>query len=334
MELAKAIEKEIREGQIMISIIIPCYNEQLVLQNLYHRVTQAANKFHDEWEVIAVNDGSKDETLKILKQLNMEDNRWKIVSFARNFGHQTAVSAGIRYAAGDCVIIMDADLQDPPEILDQFIEKWQQGFEVVYAIRKKRKESIAKRLCYYVFYRILRKLSNIDIPLDSGDFCLMDRRIVNILNSMPERNRFIRGMRAWAGFRHIGIEYERHSRAAGEPQYTLSKLVKLAFDGVFSFSISPLHYILFSGLTISTLSFLIGIFTFIQRIFTSFFSEIGLEPVPGYATTIIGIFFLGGIQLICIGVIGEYIGRIYDEVRRRPLWVVKETTGIDDSQIL
>jgi glycosyltransferase involved in cell wall biosynthesis len=313
----------------MISIVVPCYNEQQVLPKLYERVTVAAETWGEPFEVVLVDDGSHDDTWRVAQEIHERDLRWKIVRFARNFGHQTAVSAGIHYAQGDCVIIIDADLQDPPEELHRFIAKWREGYQVVYAVRTRRKESLLKRLCYKLFYRILGRLADINIPYDAGDFCLMDRKVVDLLNAMPERNRFVRGLRSWAGFRQIGLEYERSERAAGEPKYTFRKLFKLAVDGILSFSTVPLRLAIYFGFFVSSLALLGVIFTFLQRMFAEFFSRMGFTPIPGHTTTRIVVLFLGGVQLIFLGIIGEYLGRIYDEVKGRPLWIIQDTVGLE-----
>jgi len=311
----------------MISIVVPCYNEQQVLPRLYERLTAAAETWDEPFEVVLVDDGSCDDTWHIARDIHERDPRWKTVRFARNFGHQTAVSAGIHYAQGDCVIIIDADLQDPPEELHRFIAKWREGYQVVYAIRTKRKENVVRRLCYRLFYRVLGRLADIDIPYDAGDFCLMDRKVADLLNAMPERNRFVRGLRSWAGFRQIGLEYERSTRAAGEPKYTFRKLFRLAVDGILSFSTVPLRMAIYLGFIVSSLALFGAVFTFLQRIFAEWFTQVGFRPVPGQTTTRIVIFFLGGVQLIFLGIIGEYLGRIYDEVKGRPLWIVQDTLG-------
>jgi dolichol-phosphate mannosyltransferase len=315
----------------MISVVVPCYNESEVIDTLYERLTAAAATWHTPYEVIIVDDGSDAKTWEKLHSIATKDPHWKVVRFARNFGHQPAVSAGLAYSSGDAVIVIDADLQDPPELLHQFLDKWREGYEVVLAVRRKRKESLLKRAAYSLFYRILGRLSKVKIPLDSGDFCLMDRKIVDLLVALPEQNRFIRGLRAWAGFRQIGIEYERHARAAGETHYSFRKLLNLAIDGIFSFSTVPLRLVSYMGLAVSVLAVLGAIFTVAQRVFEPYFASIGLRPVPGFATTVVSILFLGGIQLVCLGIIGEYIGRIYDEVKRRPLWVVRETRNLNDA---
>ena len=245
----------------------------------------------------------------------------KIVDLSRNFGHQTAISAGISFASGKAAIIMDADLQDPPSVIPEFIKRWEDGFYVVYGIRRKRKESFFKRSCYFIFYRIQEKMAKISIPLDAGDFCLMDKKVVDILKKMPERNRFIRGIRSWIGFPQIGIEYERDSRFGGKPKYSLRKLIRLAFDGIYSFSDIPLKISLIFGSFISILCFVFILYIIYQRLFYG-------TSIYGIATISVSILFLGGIQLIAIGVIGEYIGRIYDEVKQRPIFIIKQIVNL------
>lgn len=311
-----------------ISVVIPCFNEEVVLPQLFKRVTNAFNKMSYRWEVICIDDGSKDKTYQLLTTQNAKDSHWKYISLSRNFGHQIAVSCGIHHALGDAVIVMDADLQDPPEELYRYIDKWNEGYEVVYAVRKKRKENFIKRSCYWLFYRILKNLVSLDIPLDSGDFSLMDKKVVDILRQMPERNRFVRGLRAWTGFRQIGLEYERAARAGGETKYSFKKLFRLATDGILSFSTVPLTFAANIGLFIFLLSLMGIIFTFCQRIFSTFFYSIGLGPVPGYATIVIALLLLGGIQLVFLGVIGSYLSRIYDEVKARPHWIISSSAGI------
>lgn len=322
-----------QEGTIVISIVIPCYNEAAVLDQLYRRLSAAADTWGLPWEVVAVDDGSRDQTWELLTKISLTDPRWKLVRFARNFGHQKAVSAGIEHTSGEAVFVIDADLQDPPEELHRFIAKWQEGYQVVYAVRKNRKENILKRSCYFLFYRLLDRMSSQKIPLDSGDFCLMDRKVVDVLKSMPEQNRFVRGLRAWAGFKQVGLEYDRHARAAGQPQYTFKKLVQLAFDGMLSFSSAPLRLATYLGLIVSTGAFLGAAFTILQRVFGQWFEQIGLAPAPGFATIVISILFLGGVQLVCLGIMGEYIGRIYEEVKGRPLWVISETVGLNPARM-
>jgi dolichol-phosphate mannosyltransferase len=248
----------------------------------------------------------------------------KVVELARNFGHQVAISAGLDHSRGQIVVIMDSDLQDPPQVIPQLVRKCREGFDVAYAVRKKRKENWLKRLAYSTFYRLLWRVSDIEIPLDAGDFCAMDRRVVELLHSMPERNRFIRGIRSWVGLRQTGVPYERQARHDSKPKYTLWNLVVLAIDGLISFSHAPLRLASMLGFFISAFSFLMAAFYVVKRLTT------GLNPA-GFATLVVAIFFLAGIQLITIGVMGEYIARIFDEVKQRPLYVVRRVTSHADS---
>ena len=306
-------------GRPELSVIIPVFNEAENLPTLHGRLTRALVNLGMEYEIVLVDDGSQDQSPDILRRLEAEDQRIVIVEFARNFGHQVAISAGLEQSRGRVVCIMDADLQDPPEVLHTFLAKWREGWEVVYAIRTERKEWWGKRLAYAGFYRLLQRVANIDIPLDAGDFCVMDRRVVDLLVRMPERNRFVRGIRSWVGFKQIGVPYERHARHAGAPKYTFRKLLYLALDGLISFSHMPLRIITLLGFSVSFLSFLVALFYLVKK-FT-----LG-TGVPGFTTLVVSIFFLSGIQLMTIGVIGEYIGRISDEVKRRPLYVARRVT--------
>jgi glycosyltransferase involved in cell wall biosynthesis len=315
-------------GVKKISVIIPCFNEEAVLPELFGRLGSVAATWGMEVELLCVDDGSRDRTWELLKAQNQKDPRWRCLSFARNFGHQTAVSAGLFYATGDVVVVIDADLEDPPEEIARLLEKWREGYDVVYAIRQKRKVAWFKRICYWAFYRIMAQVVEFEVPLDSGDFCLVNRRVVDTMNAMPERNRFVRGLRAWAGFRQTGVTYERAARFAGEPKYSFSKLVKLATDGLFSFSTVPLRLATYLGLAVSALAFLGVMFTLAQKIFAAQFAKIGLEPASGFPTIVISVLFLGGVQLICLGILGEYIGRIYEEVKGRPLWILRDSAGI------
>ncbi len=300
-----------------ISIIIPVFNEHDNLSVLYQRLTHVMESTEPDYEILFVDDGSRDGSLNLLKELAVKDRRIVIIELARNFGHQVAISAGIDHARGRGVIIMDADLQDPPEVLPRFIDKWREGHDVVYAIRTNRKEPWLKRSAYNFFYRLLQRIADIEIPLDAGDFCIMDRRVVDILVGMPERNRFVRGIRSWVGLDQVGLAYEREARYAGEPKFTLTRLVYLALDGLISFSYVPLRMISLLGLGVSLISILLAIGYTIQKLTR------GLSP-PGFATTVVAIFFLAGIQLITIGVIGEYVGRIFEEVKRRPLYIIRQ----------
>lgn len=304
----------------MYSIVIPIYNEQETIPELYRRLKAVIDTLDAPAEVILVDDGSSDGSFDMLKELHRQDPRVKALRFSRNFGHQTAISAGIDNAQGDAVILMDGDLQDPPEVLPLFIAKWKEKFDVVYAIRKNRKENIFKRAAYATFYRLLRKLSYLDIPLDSGDFCLMDKRVAETVRTLRERSRFVRGLRTWAGFRQTGLEYERDYRFAGEPKYTFSKLLKLAYDGLFSFSTVPLRLAVYTGFFFAALAFFGGVLIIYRKLMH------GIDVV-GWASTIVVIIFLGGIILATLGIIGEYISRIYDEVKNRPLYVVQDKIG-------
>lgn len=316
------------DGSLLL-IVIPVFNEEENILKLYERLVSAAPTWGLAFEVILVDDGSSDRTLSLLRSLHQKDSHFKFISFSRNFGHQTAVSAGLRYTKGNAIAVMDADLQDPPEELYRFLNKWREGYQVIYGIRTKRKENIFKRFAYYIFYRILAWCSLIDIPLDSGDFCVMDRAVVDWLNTMPERNRFVRGLRSWIGYRQIGIPYERHRRLAGEVKYTFRKLLRLAFDGIINFSYRPLQLSGTFGIVVCLLSFSGIIFFVLHRILD--FKIFGYSPqdVPGFTSLVLAILFIGGVQLLTMGLFGEYLGRIFDEVKQRPLYIVKEQEGFE-----
>jgi polyisoprenyl-phosphate glycosyltransferase len=301
------------------SLVIPIYNEESTIPALYQRVSAVMDGLDGSSELILINDGSNDSTLKILRALHDRDDRIVYLSLARNFGHQVAVTAGLNYVRGEAIIVLDADLQDPPELIPDLLALWQQGYQVVYAQRIKRlKESWFKRLCAYGFYRILRKLANFDIPTDTGDFCLMDRQIVDLLNQMPERNRYLRGLRAWVGFNQIAFKFDRDSRFAGEVKYTFVKSLGLAINGLVSFSIIPLRLSTYLGLFSAVLAIVMALLVIYWRFFTP------NSNLTGFATIAIAIFFLGAVQLISIGILGEYIGRIYEEVKNRPLYTISE----------
>lgn len=309
----------------MISVVIPLYNEEENVDQLYHRLTEAAKLWNDDYELILVDDGSYDSTLDLLTKVSEKDHRVKVIKLSRNFGHQAAISAGIKHAIGDVVSLMDGDLQDPPEELPRFLEKWREGYHVVYAVRAKRKENIFKKVSYKIFYRILGFMSDLDIPLDAGAFCLMDRKVVKVLNSeMIEVHRFIPGLRAYAGFKQIGVVTERHERAAGEVKFTLRKLIKYAFDGLLDFSTLPLRIATYVGFIISMASFFIGFLIFLNRFMNLKVFGYAPSEVPGFATLGVGLFFMSGLIMIILGVIGEYIGRLYLEVKRRPMFIVDE----------
>lgn len=307
-----------------ISVVIPVFNEAENLPVLTERLSHILIQY-SKYEIIFINDGSVDNSAMIIEDLCKQNKSIKLVNLSRNYGHQAAISAGIIYAKGDAVIVMDADLQDPPEVIPQFIEKWQEGYDVVYAIRRNRKENILKRLSYYVFYRLLNRISDINIPFDSGDFSIMDKNIVNLINSFPERNRFIRGIRAWLGFRHVGLEYDRNERYSGKPKYTIKKLIKLASDGIYTFSYKPLLIASRMGIVITLSAFLGILIVLYLKLFTNSY-------IPGFAGITIIMLFLGGIQLVVLGIMGEYIGRIYDEVKGRPYYIIQSTTNIEQQE--
>lgn len=305
-----------------LSVVIPVFNEEPGLHELHRRLGEVLDGTGLEAEILFVNDGSRDGSLTALRDLRAKDERVKIIDFSRNFGHQLAISAGLDHARGAATVVMDGDLQDPPEVIPALLERWQQGDEVVYAVRKTRKEGAVKRGAYLAFYRLLQRLADTDIPLDSGDFSLMDRRVVDALVQLPERNRFIRGLRAWVGFRQSSHEYDREARFAGEPKYDFRRLLKLAFDGIFAFSETPLRLATLAGLTVTGGAALLAIWTLVKRL-------IGYEVVPGFATLAILVLFFGGVQLVTIGILGEYIARIYTEVKGRPRYVVRALEGIE-----
>jgi dolichol-phosphate mannosyltransferase len=310
---------------IKFSIVLPIYNEEAVLTTLYHRLTPVMTDLGESYELIFVDDGSQDRSLELLQVLQEQDpDHVRVIVLSRNFGHQRAVSAGLDYARGQAAIVMDADLQDPPEVIPQFVEKWHQGYQVVYAIREKRKEHFLKRSLYHSFYLILQKVSRIDIPLEAGDFCLMDRCVLDSLTSLPERNRFVRGLRSWVGFKQVGLAYEREARFCGKPKYTFRKLVGLAMDGLISFSYLPLRLATMLGFSVSALSLIAAAYYFVKKATT------GLQP-PGFATLVVAVLFLGGIQLITIGVVGEYLGQTLDEVKHRPTYLVRKVLDCQES---
>ncbi len=306
-----------------LSIVIPVYNEEETIPELHQRLLALLTKLELDAgvEVILVNDGSRDRTEAMLSELVKSDPRFKAIHFSRNFGHQAAVTAGVNYASGRAVAIMDADLQDPPELLIPMLAKWREGYHVVYAQRIAReKEGPFKRGLAFLFYRLLLRLSEVRIPPDTGDFCLMDRVIVDRLNSLPERHRYMRGLRAWLGYSQTAVQFERPPRFAGEPKYTFTKSFGLALNALIGFSKVPLRLASYFGLVVSGLSFGLGVYFVWERLS-------GADVVRGWASTIVTVLFLGGVQLLTIGIIGEYLIRIYDEVKQRPQFVVRHAEG-------
>jgi dolichol-phosphate mannosyltransferase len=305
----------------VLSVVLPVYNERETLAELVKRLVPVLDENVDgSFEVLFVDDGSRDGSDRILDAFNEQDGRLKTIHFSRNFGHQAALQAGLDLASGQAVIMMDADLQDPPEVLRDLIGRWREGYDVVFAVRRKRKESVFKRAAYATFYRTMKSIAQIDVPLDAGDFCLIDHRVVSALRSLRERNRFLRGLRSWVGFRQTGVEYERDKRYAGQPKYTLPKLVALAVSGYVGFSSVPLRMAAWMGFLATGAGLLLAVWAIYAR-----FADI--DTPRGWASTVAIILFVGGVQLFTLGVIGEYLGRVYDEVRQRPLYIIREVTG-------
>lgn len=301
-----------------ISIISPIFNELESIPELYSRITEVMNTSGESWELILVDDGSSDGSTDVILKLGKSDPHIRPVIFSRNFGHQIAVTAGLDYSRGDAVVIIDADLQDPPEVILDLITKWQEGYEVVYAVRSEREgESWFKKVTASLFYRLIYKITEVKIPLDTGDFRLLDRKVVNAMCKMRERHRFLRGMAAWAGYKQIGISYKRAARFAGETKYPFKKMFKLASNAITSFSYVPLQVAMVMGFIAAGLSIIAIPVVIILR-------TVGEAQLTGQATTLIMVLFLGGVQLICLGIIGEYIGRVYDEVKGRPVYIVSQ----------
>ena len=302
-----------------ISILVPLYNEEKMFDQLTERLTRLLDSFPYSTQVVLINDGSSDNTPFLMELISNKDKRFKSVFLSRNHGHQIAVSAGMYYAdAEDALMIIDGDLQDPPELLVDFYAKLREGYDVVYAIRKNRKESFVKKLVYWMYYRIQKMVSNYNIPIDSGDFCMITKRVKDIMVAMPESSRYLRGMRSWVGFKQFAYEYDRDKRQAGESKYSLRKLMELAFNGIFNFTSFPIKLMYRLGF----ISILMSIFYIIYLLVLRFK---GSELPVGYVTLIFSISFFSGVQLICLGLIGEYVHRMYNQVRQRPLFIVDKT---------
>ena len=309
---------------VELSVVVPVFNEEATVGELERRLREVLDRVEPSYEVILVDDGSADGTKAALERICHPGSRFRAVHFSRNFGHQAAVAAGLRFASGRAVVVMDADLQDPPELLEPMIARWREGYDVVYAQRRSRQdEGPLKRGFAWGYYRVLHSLSPVEIPSDTGDFCLMSRAVVDVLNSLPERNRYVRGLRAWIGFRQTSVLFDRPRRFAGEPKYTFRKSLGLALNGIISFSKTPLRLATWLGLLVSAASFLLAVWFVVLKL-----SGTGFE-IRGWASTVVIILFLGGVQLLTIGIIGEYLSRIYDEVKQRPLFVVSSRTNLD-----
>lgn len=308
---------------VRYSVVIPAYNEEAVLEESYKRLTSVMQSLNEPYELIFVNDGSRDETETIIKTLCEKDTAVRLLSFSRNFGHQAAVSAGIDYASGQAVILIDADLQDPPEVIPEMAKKWREGFDVVYGVREKRKgESVFKRVTAKLFYRFLASQTEFNIPVDAGDFRLMDRKVCDVLKNLTEKNRYIRGLVSFAGFRQTGVPYIREERFAGETKYPLKKMISFAADATTSFSKKPLKIAGYIGAAISAVSFLYLLVILYLKLFTD-------QTVSGWASSMCVTLLLNGVILTILGIMGEYIGRIYDEVKNRPLYIVKEQKNFE-----
>jgi polyisoprenyl-phosphate glycosyltransferase len=301
-----------------ISVIAPIFNEKESLPELFRRVGEVLDGLNESWELILVDDGSTDGSTEWIRELAQKDARVRPVIFARNFGHQIAVTAGLDYSRGDAVAIIDADLQDPPELIADMVKRWHEGYEVVYAVRAEREgESWFKLFTASLFYRLIFRITDVKIPLDTGDFRLMDRKVVNVMNSMREKHRFLRGMSAWVGFKQIGLPYKRSARFSGSTKYPLRKMLRLAINAITGFSYAPLQLATYLGFIAAALSIIFIPVVIIERL-------TGSQQFLGQATTLVAVLFLGGVQLICVGILGEYIGRIYDEVKGRPLYIVRD----------
>jgi dolichol-phosphate mannosyltransferase len=307
----------------VVSIVVPLYNEAGNVRPLLERLGAVAARLGDEadFEIVLVNDGSTDGTLAAIREEMRRRPHVVLVNLSRNFGHQLAATAGLEIAAGDAMVLMDGDLQDPPELIEAFLRKWRQGYDVVYAVRRTRQgESRFKVFTARVFYRIIKRLTKIAIPLDAGDFRLMSRRVVEALRRSPERHRFLRGMVSWVGFNQVSVEYDRDVRHAGTTKYPIAKMVRFAMDGITSFSDIPLRFASYFGFTVSAIAFIYALIVIAFKLFS-------LNPpayTPGWASTIVAVLFLGGVQLMSLGILGEYLGRVYDEVKARPLYLISD----------
>jgi dolichol-phosphate mannosyltransferase len=306
------------ENSPVFTIIAPIFNELENLPILHDRISEVMEKTNSPWELILVDDGSTDGSTDVIRKMALKDENIRPVIFARNFGHQIAVTAGLDYSCGEAVIIIDSDLQDPPEVILDLIQKWREGYEVVYAVRAEREgETFFKKITASVFYRLIFRITDVKIPLDTGDFRLMDRKVVEVMNSMREHHRFLRGMSAWVGFKQIGVSYNRAARLSGETKYPFKKMLKLALTAITGFSYVPLQIATYIGFISAGISLIAIPVVVLMRI-------LGSQQFTGQATTLIAVLFLGGVQLISLGILGEYIGRIYDEVKGRPLYIVSE----------
>ncbi len=312
------------DDRLLLSVVVPCFNEEEIVRDTNRRLEAALGQAPVNYEIIYVDDGSSDSTAELLRQLQQSDDRIRVIRFSRNFGHQMAITAGLEHVAGDAAVIIDADLQDPPEVILGFVQKWMDGYDVVYGVRADREGETAFKLwTAKAFYRCIARLSDTRIPLDTGDFRLMDRRVVNALLEMPERDRFVRGMVSWLGFSQVGVSYHREARTAGTTKFSFLKMLRFAMDGIFSFSVLPLRIATWIGFAASGIAIVGIIVAVIERL-------LGVHGlVKGWTSILIAVLFIGGVQLICMGIIGEYVGRTYGESKRRPLYVLRERIGFE-----
>ncbi len=316
-------------SQPTFSVVAPVYNEEQLIAEFCRRVIATLEPLGEPFELVLVNDGCRDRSSEIMRELHERDPRIKVINFSRNFGHQIAITAGTDYAVGKAVIVIDSDLQDPPEVIPQLIERWREGYQVVYGVREEREgETWFKKTTAALFYRLIARITNVKIPVDTGDFRLMDRKVVDALKRIREHHRFMRGLSAWVGFRQTGVAYRRHARAAGTTKYPLRKMLRFALDGITSFSYLPLQLATYLGFLVAAISMIFLLVVFVMRLS----NPTAAEPAfYGQASTLASVLFLGAVQLISLGIIGEYVGRIYDEVKGRPLYIVAETLGLAEA---
>lgn len=306
---------------IKYSVVVPVYNEELCIEETHRHLTEVMSSAEESYEIIYVNDGSRDRSMEIISEIYKKDNRTKLINFSRNFGHQIAITAGMQYSVGQAVVVIDADLQDPPEVILEMIKKWKEGYDVVYGKRISRKgETVFKKVTAKLFYRFLNSMTSIDIPVDTGDFRLIDRRVCDTMNSLSEKSRYVRGLVSWVGYKQIGVEYIREERFAGETKYPLKKMFKLASDAIFSFSYKPLKVAGVIGWVVSGLGFIYLLNIIWQKLFTN-------NTVAGWASTLAILLLFNGLSLILHSITGEYVGRIYEETKDRPLFIVRDTVG-------
>ncbi|MFL0800981.1 MAG: glycosyltransferase family 2 protein [Agarilytica sp.] len=309
----------------LLSLLVPMYNESEVIPIFFERILAVLSELDINWEIVCVNDGSSDDTEALVRRYAEKDARIKLVSFSRNFGKEPAMTAALDYASGDAVVPIDADLQDPPEVIGEMLAKWHEGYDVVFAKRASRdSDTVVKRSTAHWFYTLFNRLSDIPIPENVGDFRLMDKRVADVIRRMPEKDRFMKGLFSWPGFKTAIVEFERQNRESGDSKFNYWKLWNFALSGITSFSTAPIRFGTYLGLVIAALSFVYGIYIITKTLFMG-------ADTPGYASIVVIVLFLGGVQLVCIGLLGEYIGRIYKEVKNRPLYVVDKTIGLKDN---